>query len=101
MDEIMKINEHAKIRSKERNNWSAKTTDRMIPKVLEKGIRHSQTKGRLHKWMSGLYDRHRRKGADIRLYGDKAYIFADETLITVIQIPANLTKNMYKLVRKD
>ena len=100
-DDTMKITKHAKKRSKERNGWSDKATERMVPKILKSGIRHEQTKGHLHKWVSGLYDSHKRKGADIRLYGDKAYIFANDVLITVVQIPANLTKNMDKLVRKE
>nr|DAY91531.1 MAG TPA: hypothetical protein [Caudoviricetes sp.] len=31
---------------------------------------------------------------NIRLYGDKAYIFAGSTLVTVIQIPPDLLKYM-------
>ena len=94
----MKITNHARDRSKERNGWSDKVTERMIPKVLEKGIRHNQTKGNLHKWMSGRYNNYKRKGADIRLYGDKAYIFVNESLITILQIPQDLCKNMKKMI---
>ena len=97
----MKITKHAKSRSKERNGWNERTTERMIQKVLEKGINHKQTKGRLNKWVSGLYDKHRRKETQIRLYGDKAYVIVEQTVITVLQIPANLTKDMKKFIRKD
>ena len=97
----MKITKHAKTRSKERNGWNDKSTERMIPKVLENGIKHKQTKGNLHKWMTGLYGNYKLKGTDIRLYGDKAYIFVNQSLVTVLQIPANLTRNMDKLVYKD
>lgn len=96
----MEIKKHAKIRSKERNGWNERTTERMIQKVLEKGITHGQTKGRLHKWMSSIYDKYRKKGKDVRLYGDKAYVFANGSLVTVLQIPANLTKDMDKFIRK-
>lgn len=97
----MKITKHAKERSKERNGWNIKATERMSKKVLEQGIRHSQTKGRLNRWMSSLYNKHRREGADIRLYGDKAYIFANETLITVLQIPSNLTKDINNFIIRE
>ena len=96
----MRVSKHAKERSKQRNGWNEKTTERMVQKVLEKGIPHRQTKGRLNKWVTSLYF----KNADannIRLYGDKAYIFHNETLITVLQIPANLTKDMEKFICKD
>lgn len=95
----MKITKHANQRSKERNGWNDKTTERMVAKVLEKGIQHKQTKGNLHKWMTGLYAAHKRKGADIRLYGDKAYVFVYQTLITVVPIPQNLRNNMKNLIR--
>ena len=97
----MKITKHAKTRSKERNGWNNKATERMIPKILEQGIKHECTKGNLNKWVSTLYRNHKRKGTDIRLYGDKAYIFVKETLITVIQIPADLANNMNKYIRQD
>lgn len=35
---------------------------------------------------------------NIRIYGDKAYIFNDETLITVIQVPQELTKNLKDMI---
>ncbi|MBQ8043762.1 MAG: hypothetical protein IJ272_06400 [Clostridia bacterium] len=73
----------------------------MIPKILEEGITLGQTKGRLHKWMSSLYDNYRKKGKHIRLYGDKAYVFVNGSLVTILQIPANLTKDMDKFIRKD
>ena len=96
----MKITEHAKTRSKERNGWNEKTTERMVQKVLEKGISHKQTKGRLNKWITSLYFKNTNAN-NIRLYGDKAYIFHNETLITVLQIPSNLTKDMEKFICKD
>ena len=97
----MKISKHAKDRSKERNGWNEKTTERMVQKILEKGITHKQVRGRLEKWMSGIYERYKKKGKDVRLYGDKAYVFVGTELLTVLQIPANITKDMDKFIRKD
>lgn len=96
----MRVSKHAKERSKQRNGWNEKTTERMVQKVLEKGIPHRQTKGRLNKWINGLYFKNR-DANNICLYGDKAYIFHNEVLITVLQIPANLTKDMDKFIRKE
>lgn len=97
----MEIKKHAKKRNKERNGWNEKALERMIPKILEDGITHDQTKGRLNKWMSSVYDNCRKKGKDVRLYGDKAYVFVNRSLVTVLQIPANLTKDMDKFIRRD
>lgn len=37
---------------------------------------------------------------NIRLYGDKAYIFCDKVLVTVIQIPTGLMKDFKKMIRQ-
>ena len=70
----------------------------MAQKAFDNGITHSQTKGRLNKWVTSLYFRNK-SANKIRLYGDKAYIFAGKTLVTVIQIPTDLTKNMKSMVK--
>jgi hypothetical protein len=65
----------------------------MADKAFTDGIRHSDTRGRLNKWVTSLYF-YNRTADNIRLYGDKAYIFAESTLVTVIQIPPDLRKYM-------
>lgn len=72
---------------------------RIARKAFDEGIRHSQTKGRLNKWVTGLYFNNRNAN-NIRLYGDKAYIFCGEILVTVIQIPADLMRDFKKMVRE-
>ena len=70
----------------------------MAQKAFDNGITHSQTKGRLNKWVTSLYFRNKNAN-NIRLYGDKAYIFAGKTLDTVIQIPTDRTKNRKSMVK--
>jgi hypothetical protein len=67
-------------------------------RVYEKGISHNQTKGQLNKWITSLYFTNRRAN-NIKLYGDKAYIYCDEILVTVLQIPANLMKNLKSMIK--
>ena len=94
----MKISEHAQERLKERNGFNKKACERMAQKALTEGITHSQTKGRLNKWLTHLYFQNKRAN-NIRLYGDKAYIFCDETLVTVLQIPSHLMKNLKSMIK--
>lgn len=94
----MGVSEHAKERLKERCGFNKKASERMAQKVFEEGILHSQTKGRLNKWVTSLYFRNK-KANNIRLYGDKAYIFCDDILVTVIQIPVSLTKDLKKMFK--
>ena len=37
---------------------------------------------------------------NIRLYGDKAYIFCGDVLVTVIQIPNDLKKDMKSMIKR-
>lgn len=70
--------------------------DRKI--AYENGLRHGDCTGNLKKWVDSLYFKERTAN-QIRLYSDKAYIFTGDKLITVIQIPHNLVKEVDKLRR--
>lgn len=94
----MNISRHAAERLKERCGLNKKACERMVQKAFDEGIKHSQTKGRLNKWVTGLYFKNETAN-NIRLYGDKAYIFCEETLVTVIQIPAGLMKDLKEMIK--
>lgn len=92
----MIVTKHAKQRMKERSGLKSKSIDRMAAVAYEKGLRHSDLTGNLKKWVDSLYFKNRAAN-QIRLYGDKAYIFQNEKLITVIQIPHNLVKEVVRI----
>lgn len=94
----MTITNHAKDRLKERCGLNKKSKDRMVQRVLKNGIHHRDTKGRLHKWITSLYFNNKDDN-NIRVYGQKAYIFHSDILITVIEIPNNLKKDMSKMLK--
>lgn len=95
----MQVSKHAEDRLKERCGFNKKACERIAQKAFNEGITHSETKGRLNKWITSLYFKNERAN-NIRLYGDKAYIFCDETLVTVIQIPIDLTKDLKSMIKK-
>lgn len=74
---------------KERCGLNKKAAERMAKKAFYEGITHAQTKGTLNKWITSLYFKNK-KANNIRIYGDFAYIFYEETLVTVIPVPVNL-----------
>ena len=92
----MIVTKHAKQRMKERCGLKSKSTERMAAVAYEKGMKHGDLSGNLKKWVDSLYFKNRTAN-QIRLYGDKAYIFQNEKLITVLQIPQNLLKETNKL----
>lgn len=94
----MTISNHARKRMKERCGFNRKAQDRMADKAFYEGITHKQTKGRLHKWVTSLFFKNCNAN-NIRLYGENAYIFCGETLVTVIPIPNNIKKNMEDMIK--
>lgn len=94
------VTNHAREKLKSRGGLNKKSTDRIVNKAYTHGITHSQTKGRLKKWVYGLYF-YNKTATNIRLYGDKAYIFkSDGVLATVLQIPSDLTKDLNKMIKE-
>lgn len=96
----MQVTKHAKERMKERCGLNEKSVDRMAKIAYKKGLKHRDLTGNLKKWVDGQYLKNRTAN-QIRLYGDKAYIFQNEKLITVIQIPHNLVKEVVRISKKE
>lgn len=97
---MVEVSKHALKRLSERSGLSKKAAQRIAEKAFYQGIAHKDTKGELNKYVTSLFFNNTNAN-NIRLYGDKAFIFAGETLITVLQIPCSLTKKMKKLVKKS
>lgn len=95
----MRVSKHAKQRMKQRCSFTKKSQDRMAKKAFEQGFTHAQTKGRLNKWITSLYFKYE-KANNIRIYGDNAYIFCGETLVTVIPVPPNLKKDLGNMIKR-
>lgn len=89
----IKVSKHAEQRMRERCGLNKKSIERIAQKAYNKGIKHESTKGRLNKWITCVYFKNT-KANNIRLYGDMLYIFCDNVLVTVFQIPHNIAKNL-------
>ena len=87
----MIVTKHAKQRIKQRCGVSEKSSLRIAKIAYENGLRHSDLTGNLKKYVDGLYFKNKNAN-QMRLYGDKVYVFHNEKLITVLQIPHNLVK---------
>lgn len=85
----MHVSRHAQKRLKERCGATKKSGQRMADRAFERGLTHKDVSGRLGRWVDGVYLQCNR-GNQIRLYGDKCYIFHNNVLITVIPIPQNM-----------
>lgn len=87
----MKVTQHAKERIEERCGLSKDAQLKLSAKALETGVTHAQAKGRLKKYFVALY-LYKRNANNIRVFGEYVFLFAGETLITVLNLPNNLKK---------
>lgn len=94
------VSRHARKRLKERSGLNKKAIQRMVDMAYTQGIRHSQMKGRLHKWVTSVACKGISNATNIRAYGDKLYLFDRNILVTVIQIPPNLLKDIKNMVNE-
>ena len=67
--------------------------------AYENGISHSHAKGRLKKCYAKLFFEQCRAN-NIRVYGDVAFLFNKDMLITVFQVPNNL-KGLIKISKQN
>lgn len=93
------VTKHGAERMRGRIGIPKKAVQRLADIALSEGVRHSETTGALHRYISALY--HKEKTANqIRLYGDKTYIFQGNKLITVIPTPNKYLKIIKRMLEK-
>lgn len=86
---MINVTEHAEKRAKERCGWSRSAIHRMAEKAFESGITHSETRGKLHRYLSKIYMKEKNTN-NLRVYGTNIFLFAGHTLITVYNIPKDM-----------
>lgn len=91
------ITRHAEQRLKERVGLGKKALQRTAEAAYDKGIKHCETTDNHNKWDTSLYFANRNAN-NIRLYNDKAWIFSDQKLITVIQVPVSLKSSLKEML---
>lgn len=94
------ITKHAYKRVKERMGLTKAAAEKMAKKAYTDGIKHSQTKGQLHKYFTKVYLNYRNSN-NTRLYGEKIFVFNDNVLITVLELPNDLKKNCKKMIKNE
>lgn len=65
------ITDHAYQRGKERLSFSHETLERIAHKAFKEGVRHSETKGQLNKYLTKIYFQHGNAN-NVRVYGEDA-----------------------------
>lgn len=96
----MVVTNHAYKRSLERSGLNRRATERMINKIWNNGITAEETTGKIKQWLDSVQNRRESDLNKIILYGDKAYLFHDDILITILQVPAVCMKTLNSIRKK-
>ena len=96
----MNVTRHATKRTKDRVGLSKKIAGKNAEKAFNYGLKHSETKGNLNKYITKLYFSKNNNANNIRVYHEYVYIFNDETLITILELPNNLKALAIKLQKE-
>lgn len=91
-----KLTKHSITRLEQRCGVSKKNAPIVAKRAFKQGITHAETHGNLHRFLDTLY-LSQKKGTNMRIYGNAVYVFKEDVLITVINIPNNLMKDVKEL----
>lgn len=96
----MRVTKTGVKRANEKIGIPKKSIERQFQLALERGYRHGQTKGRLHKWNTSIALSEKYARSCI-VYNNHLFItYKNKVLITVLKIPANLSKNIDSFIVK-
>jgi hypothetical protein len=93
---VIEITAHAHRRIKSR---CGKSMDRLAQIAYERGLTQSETSGALGRYIDSLY-LYNGTANNIRLYGDKVYVFCNDVLVTVLDTPRKYRNIVDKAMRR-
>jgi hypothetical protein len=80
------VTTHAKKRIKRRLGFNKRIIQSISDEALLHGISHSETRGRLNRYITKIYFRNKAAN-NIKIYKEKIFIFTDNRLITILSLP--------------
>lgn len=93
------LTKHAQKRVVQRCGVSKKTAKSVADRALDKGLRHMECNGELTKYLNGIYLSYQAAN-NLRLYDNRVWIFKNQTLITVYNLPTKYKRATQKLLRR-
>lgn len=65
---------------------AGKKAEKLADRALNRGVTHTETKGRLNNYLNALYLKYR-KASNLRIFDRMVFVFDDDVLITVLYLP--------------
>ena len=99
-DHDLTVTRHADRRIRQRVGLPRSAVTRNAQSALEHGLRHSDTRGGLHRYIQALYWKYQ-SANNTRVYNGCVYIFHDDILITVFPLPQKYRGTAQNIRRKE
>jgi hypothetical protein len=99
MADLVIITDHAYKRGKERLSFSKSAMDRTAEKAYRFGMKHSDTTGRLRKYVDGIAINRKYPGK-VMILGTILFVFKGVYLITVYPLPTEFVRTANKISRR-
>lgn len=90
------ITDHAQKRIRKRMGANKKTVSKLSDLAFKNGITHSETTGSLRRYCDRLYLSHRIPN-NMRVYNQRVFLFKDNILITVVNLPQKYNRAEQKI----
>jgi nuclear transport factor 2 (NTF2) superfamily protein len=100
----LQVSRHGERRARQRVGLPKRAVERNAQRALTEGIGYREASGALRRYIGWLYESYDGNGNNIRIYGDKVWIFHDAILITVLNVPGEhrkAAKWQQRKVRQD
>ena len=94
-----RLTKHSISRLEQRCGVSKKNAPTVARRAFRTGITHTETHGNLHRFLDSIY-LSQKKGTNMRIYGNAVFVFKEDILITVINIPDNLMNDVKEIKEK-
>lgn len=88
----LRVSRHGERRARQRVGLPKRAVERNAKRALVEGIGYREATGALRRYISWLYELYDGNGNNIRIYGDKVWVFHDAILITVLNVPGEHRK---------
>ena len=89
----MRVTKHGNDRARERIGIPKKAVERNAQSALLFGLDQSHSTGSLRRYLAALYERYDGAAGNIRVYGNFVYVFNEEILITVLNLPTEYRRS--------
>ena len=97
----MKVTNHGEHRTRKRTGVPRKAVERMAQKALIEGIGRCEFSGSLRRYLDGMYHHHNEEANNIKVWGEKVWVFNGDVLITVMDLPQRYKNSANGKARKD